>query len=117
MKKTHVIKNQTSGIKWYKHVESFVGVDKIIEETINISKQHPDVWVLKSNPNRWANVHWAFMNAFGNLYDDPSIKIPRCRNNGVCCFNLDEVLTDQQIDYIKKSLGIVEPYVDNWIRK
>lgn len=117
MKKSYVIKNQTSGIKWYKHVESIVGVDAIIEKTINISKEFPDTWVVKGVTNRWPNVHWAFMNAFVDIYDDPSYAIPKFKNNGTSAFNLDEVLSNVQIEHIKLSLGIVEPYVDTWVRK
>ena len=57
------------------------------------------------------------MNAFRDIYDDPSYAIPKFKNNGTSAFNLDEVLSDVQIEHIKLSLGIVEPYVDNWVRK
>ena len=117
MKKSYVIKNQAAGIKWYKHVESAVGVDTIIEKTINISKEFPNTWVVKGVTNRWSNVHWAFMNAFRDIYDDPSYGISKFKNNGTSAFNLDEVLSDQQIQHIKLSLEITEPYVDNWVRK
>lgn len=117
MKKSYVIKNQAAGIKWYKHVESAVGVDTIIEKTINISKKFPDTWVVKGVTNRWSNVHWAFMNAFRDIYDDPSYGISKFKNNGTSAFNLDEVLSDEQIQHIKLSLEITEPYVDSWVRK
>jgi Iap family predicted aminopeptidase len=116
MKKEHVIKNQTSGIKWYRHVESHVGVDLIISQAIEIATDHPNVWVSRDNPNRWDNVHWAFGNAFREIYDDPKYKVPARRNNGQSAFNLDEVLTDAQIQYIKERLNIVEPYTDTWKR-
>ena len=111
MKKSDVIKKQKGGIKWYKHVESVIGVDKIIDKTIKISTEFPDIW-----PNRWDNVHWSFGNAFRSYYDDKNYNVPRIRNNNQASFNLDEVLTNEQINYIKEQLNIKEPYVDCWAR-
>ncbi len=116
MKKEDVIKNQKYGIKWFKHVESFIGIEKIIEETINIHKKLPNVWCSPKNPNKWLNIHWAFMNSFRNFYEDKNYNIPKIRNNGQASFNLDEVLTNDQINYIKQELNIIEPYIDCWER-
>jgi hypothetical protein len=111
MKKEDVIKNQKCGIKWYKHVESHVGKQSLIDTTIDIHLEMPNIWDSGGKP--WNNIHWAFGNAFRNEYDKMKVKI---RNNDRSSFNLDEVLEPSDIEYIKTKCNISLPYKDSWER-
>ena len=110
-KKLDFINKEKGGIKWYKHVEKHYGVQAIIDKAIEYHKQFPKTWDTGGKP--WSNIDWAFGNAFRDLYDEMETKL---RNNGQSSFNLDEVLNDEQIDYIAKSCNINIPYVETWKR-
>ncbi len=108
MKKNDVIKNKRCGIKLFEHVKSSKGLDSIISSTLEIYKRYPNTW-----KHTWDTVHWAFNNACMSLYREMDVKI---RNNGQMSFNLDEVLTDEEIKYIAKELKILIPYYEVWKR-
>lgn len=113
MKKQFVIANDRQGIRWYKHVLTEFTVEQIIEKAIEISRQSPTTWANLDGTKRWGNIHWSFGNAFRSLYDTMRVK---CRNNSMSSFNLDEVLTVEQIQYIATQLNVNEPYEDCWKR-
>jgi len=108
MKKSYIIQHKKSGIKWYEHVLTEFTIDEILALTIEINKKFPDTWV-----EGWNNIHWAFNNAFIELYQKMKVKV---QNNGQCCFNLDEVLTQEQIKYLSKECNVPLPFVETWKR-
>lgn len=114
MKKADVIKNKKCGIKWFEHILTEFTIENIIEDAIIIHKQYPNTWVRIGHPEEiWNNIHWAFGNAYLNLYAKMKVKF---KNNGQSSFNLDEVLTEEQIKYLSDKCDIKFPYKDCWER-
>lgn len=106
--KQDVISNKRCGIKWYEHVLNEYDQQLIIDNAIDIYKEFPTIW----GPG-WPTMHWAFHNSFREAYSKMKVKF---RNNDQSSFNLDEVLSPAEIEYIKQKTGITDEYKDCWSR-
>ena len=98
----NVIKNRECGLKKLDNVLTICTVDEIIEETIRICNEYPDIW-----GRGWGNVHWGFHNALYNICD----KLCGIRKEFQFSANLDECLSDEQIKYIADKCNITDKYM------
>lgn len=103
----NVIKNRECGLKKLDNLLTVCTIYEIIEETITICNQFPDIWGGSDwGSTRWGNVHWGFHNALYDIYDK------RCgiRKDFQFSTNLDECLSDEQIKYIADKCNITDKY-------
>ncbi len=75
----------------------------IIEKAIKISKQFPDIW-----GGSWSNFDWALGNAVRE------VAYPNSTKDIGMTWNADDVLTSEDLDYIKISLNIKTNYTQTF---
>lgn len=102
--KQQVVQDRKCGLKYLDKAVAAVGMQRLLDETVRIHHQYPNTW----GPG-WPNVAWAFGNAFRDHCG--------ARGDISSTFNLDEALTDVEMDFLAKSLGIVDPYEPLWPRR
>lgn len=111
MKKIQVVTERRCGLKkWDNLILLGLNIQDTIDKTIEIYLKHPMVY--DNRPNKeWSNVSWAHCNGMYEIGDTYNVNM-----NGIT-YNLDEVYTDEQIDYIKTKCNITIPYVPSVKRK
>jgi hypothetical protein len=101
-----IISERRCGLKYFdKAADGNILKADLIEDAINISKRHPDIW-----GGGWSNVQWALMNAV----------IARVASNRdiMQSWNLDEVLNQEEMKHVAESLNLdVAEYKPTWSRK
>lgn len=101
--RAEVLAKRKCGLKFVDTAFASAGRQSIIDEAISISKSDPAIW-----GGGWSNVAWALGNAVINELNP----------NGdlVQTWNVDEVLTDDEMTYVASALNITEPYKPSWPR-
>jgi hypothetical protein len=102
--KERVIAEKKCGIRHFDKAQALVGRAQIILKAINISQKYPSIW-----NGGWDNFHWAFYNAVIEIIN-PNGEISQT-------YNLDEVLTEQEIVYIKKTKNYLDNFACLYTRK
>lgn len=104
--RSKVLAERLCGLKYWDKAVILTTREEIINKTIQESKNYPKVHSYKS---RWDNVDWAFGNTIRRLV---------CPNKSVrMTFNLNDVLTDEEINFIAQELQILESFQPTWPRK
>lgn len=98
-----VIDEKRCGIKYFDRAVEKIGRQSLIDQALTIRKNHPTVW-----GTGWGNIDWALGNA-----------VQECaKYNGPMTWNLDEVLTQDELAYIAEKSGLkVEDYTPTWGRR
>ena len=99
-----VIQGMRCGIKYFDKAQSLAGRAQVIDKAIQISEKMPTIW-----GEGWSNFAWAFGNAV--------IEILNPKGDISQSYNLDEVLTEQEIFYIKQTRQYSEDYQPLWNSK
>jgi hypothetical protein len=99
-----VVTEKRCGIKHFDEAVAKIGREALVEETIKISREHPGIW-----GEGWPNVDWAL----GNAVIDTLNK----RNEFSQTYNLDEVLTTEELQKVATDLQLTDPYTQNWERR
>jgi len=107
--KEQVISERKCGLKYLDKAVAFVGMQVILDETIKIRKESPDIW-----GTGWSNVDWAF----GNAWRDVLWKNKLASGDIDSTENLDEALTPEQMQYLADNLNLdLSTYEPCWKRK
>jgi hypothetical protein len=97
------MKRKILGLKvWDKALENSTR-EQIIEESISICTEFPDVW-----GRGWSNFDWAI----GNAVRD--IAYPKSTRDIAMTWNADDVLTSEELDNIKTALGFKTDYTQTY---
>ena len=99
------------GLKYWDKVEQTLGKEVILERTVEIHNQYPDIWGNKAGTD-WRNCDWAIGNAVRELY----CAITKKNGEYQMSWNINDVLTEQDIQYIQQKCGYVGKYIPCWPR-
>ena len=102
--RSHVIAERRCGLKYVDKAIAMTSRQHIINESIKVANQFPNVW----KPG-WSNFSWAF----GNVV----IEIINPKGDISQTWNFDEVLTDEEITDIANKMGYTLPPEKHWSRK
>lgn len=102
--KDKVMGEKKCGIKYFDKAQALVGQVQVIQKAISISNQYPDIWQAG-----WSNFHWAFYNAVSDIIQN--------QKNIMQTYNLDEVLNEQEIAFIKQRRGYNDNFTCLYTRK
>ena len=104
-----VINERKCGLKYLDKAVAIVGMQAILDETVKISKEHPDTW-----EQGWTDVVWAFGNAWRNVLWNNKLS----KGDIASTENLDEALTSEQLEWLADELNLdVAKYEPCWPRK
>ncbi len=99
-----VVTEKRCGIKHFDEAVVKIGRETLVAETIKICKEFPVIW-----GRGWPNVHWALGNAV--------IDVLNKRNEFRQTYNLDEVLTSDEMQKLSTELHITDAYSQHWERR
>ena len=103
--KQQVLDEKRCGIKYFERAVEKIGRTQLLANAVAISHRHPDTW----GPG-WSNFSWALGNAVIDAIDS--------RSEISQTWNVDEVLTNEEMTSIARELGFkLESYEPLWKRR
>ena|ERR1019366_4578537 len=104
MKQQKMLKERRCGLKYYDRALALCkNKQEIIDRAIAINKEMPDIW----GPG-WRNFDWALGNAIQEIINN--------KNEFQMSFNVNDVLTDEEMKQVADACGFTGQYTQCWPR-
>lgn len=95
--RAQVIEGRKCGLDLIDKAVAVVGMQKILEDTVQCSKRHPTTW-----GGGWDNASWAFGQVWRDVLHDNKLRKGEIGDT----VNFDEVLNEEQMAYLAKELSL-----------
>ena len=102
--KAQVVSLRSNGLKHFDKALTIKSRQELINDAVTIATQFPDIW-----GSGWSNFVWAFGNAVAETLNT--------KRDISQSYNLDEALTDVELQQVANTLKITDTLTPTWPRK